>query len=148
MYSTYDETIYKEITYQIVEPYIHIITNNGIVLDGIDEIVFDSSGSIEIIYLDRTDGKDIKLDQDLVNEIETISIISNCETSLTIPKLIEWFDITQDDETILDTTFIGERLYCKLLCKDDIIVERVTTLLINALNNNTIDFDITITQTV
>lgn len=146
MYSTYDESIYKEITYQIVKPYIHIITNNGIVLDEIDEIVFDSSGSIEIIYLDRTE--DIKLNQDLVNEIETISIISNCETSLTNPELIEWFDITQDDETIIDTKFIGERLYCRLFCKDDITVERSTTLSIIALNNNTINFNIIITQTV
>lgn len=149
MYSTYDESIYKEITYQIVKPYIHIITNNGIVLDEIDEIVFNSSGSIEIIYLDRTEGEGIKLNQDLVNEIEAISIISNCETSLTtIPELIEWFDITQDDKTILDRTFIGERLYCKPFCKDDITVERSTILSIKALNNSTIDFDITITQTV
>lgn len=148
MYSTYDESIYKEITYQIVKPYIHIITNNGIVLDEIYEIVFDSFGSIKTIYLDRTEGEGITLNQDLVDEIEAISIISNCETSLTISEPVEWFDITQDDETILGTTFIGERLYCKPFCNDDIIVERVTTLSINALNNNTIDFDITITQTV
>ena len=146
MYSTYDESIYKEITYQIVKPYIHIITNSGIVLDEVDEIVFNSSGSIEIIYLDRIE--DIKLNQDLVNKIETISIISNCETSLINPELVEWFDITQDDKTILDTKFIGECLYCRLFCKDDITEERSTILSINALNNNTIDFDITITQTV
>lgn len=148
MYSTYDETIYKEITYQIVKPYIHIITNNGIVLDEIYEIVFDSSGNIETIYLDRTGDEDIKLNQDLVNEIESISIISNCETRLTIPGPIEWFNITQDNTTILGTTFIGECLDCKLFCKDDIIVERLTVLSVNALNNNTINFDIKITQTV
>lgn len=146
MYSTYDESIYKEITYQIVKPYIHIITNNGIVLDKIYKIVFNSFGSIETIYLDSTE--DITLNQDLVDAIETISIISNCETSLTISEPVEWFDITQDYETILDTTFIGERLYCTLLCKDDITVERSTILSINALNNNTINFDIKITQTV
>lgn len=148
MYSTYDETIYKEITYQIVKPYIHIITNNGIVLDEISEIVFDSYGNIETIYLDRTEGEDIRLNQDLVNEIETISIISNCETSLTISEPIEWFDITQDNRTILGKTLIGECLDCKLFCKDDITEERFTVLSINALNNNTIDFDIIITQTV
>ena len=148
MYSTYDESIYKEITYQIVKPYIHIITNNGIVLDEIDEIVFNSSGSIETIYLNRTEGEDITLNQDLVNKIETISIISNCETSLTISEPVEWFDITQDDKTILGRTFIGECLYCKFFCKEDITEERSTILSINALNNNTIDFDIKITQTV
>lgn len=148
MYSTYDETIYKEITYQIVKPYIHIITNNGIVLDEIYEIVFNSSGSIKTIYLDRTEGKNIRLDPNLVNKIETISIISNCETSLTVSEPIEWFDITQDDKTILDTKFIGEFLYCRLFCKDDINVERFTILSVNALNNNTINFDIKITQTV
>ena len=148
MYSTYDESIYKEITYQIVKPYIHIITNNGIVLDEIDEIVFNSSGSIETIYLNRTEGEGITLNQDLVNKIETISIISNCETSLTISEPIEWFDITQDDKTILGRTFIGECLYCKLFCKEDITEERSTILSINALNNSTIDFDIKITQTV